>query len=109
MFLYFFSQTPVNVNIEESDLLKDVRYRRHRQELMFRIAHVNKEKTKLLFQALGPPYYVDTKTQEGLRRYYPHVMVSHPLLHFPSLPFTSLHFYYNYILISIHYFTYLSL
>lgn len=67
-------ETPVNVNIEESDLLKDVRYRRHRQELMFRIAHVNKEKTKLLFQALGPPYYVDTKTQEGLRRYYPHVM-----------------------------------
>lgn len=70
----FLSQTPVNVNVEESDLLKDVRYRRHRQELMYRIAHINKDKTKLLFQTVGPPYYVDMKTQEGLRRYYPQLM-----------------------------------
>ncbi len=66
-------QTPVNVNLEESDILKDVKYRRHRQELMYRIAHINKDKTKLLFQVIGQPHYSDMKDEDGIRRYYPEI------------------------------------
>ncbi|XP_028398121.1 uncharacterized protein LOC114521779 isoform X2 [Dendronephthya gigantea] len=67
-------EAPVNVNLEESDILKDVKYRRHRQELMYRIAHLNKDKTKLLFQVIGPPHYSEAKDEDGIRRYYPEII-----------------------------------
>ena len=61
------------MNLEESDILKDVKYRRHRQELMYRIAHINRDKTKLLFQVIGQPHYTEVKDEDGIRRYYPEV------------------------------------
>lgn len=66
-------QKPVNVNVEESDILKDVKYRRHRQELMYQIAHINKDKTKLLLQGTGQPRYTEAKDDDGIRRYYPEI------------------------------------
>lgn len=52
-------------------MLKDVRYRRHRQDLMYRIAHVNKDKTKLLLQVTAEPHYAKNIDDDGIRRYYP--------------------------------------
>ena len=63
----------MNINVEESDILKDVRFRRHRQELMYRIAHINKDKTRLLFQVIGQPHYSEENDEDGIRKYYPEV------------------------------------
>ncbi|XP_046840767.1 uncharacterized protein LOC124434880 isoform X2 [Xenia sp. Carnegie-2017] len=64
-------EAPEITSLEESEMLKDVRYRRHRQDLMYRIAHVNKDKTKLLLQVTAEPHYTKNIDDDGIRRYYP--------------------------------------
>ncbi|KAK3712747.1 hypothetical protein QZH41_013201, partial [Actinostola sp. cb2023] len=36
--------------LSESNLIKDINFARHRLDLMFRVAHMNKDKTRLLFK-----------------------------------------------------------
>lgn len=38
----------------ESQLIQDIKFTRHRLELMFRVAHMNRDKTKLLVKSIEP-------------------------------------------------------
>lgn len=38
----------------ESQLSQDIKFTRHRLELMFRVAHMNRDKTKLLVKSIEP-------------------------------------------------------
>lgn len=40
--------------VSESQLIQDIRFTRHRLELMFRVAHMNRDKTKLLVKTMDP-------------------------------------------------------
>ena len=64
-------QIPLVDQLSESQLLGDVRFMRHRLDLMHRVAHMNKDKTKMLLHNIDPPDFNDTKGKDGLRRYIP--------------------------------------
>lgn len=40
--------------VSESQLIQDIRFTRHRLELMFKVAHMNRDKTKLLVKTMDP-------------------------------------------------------
>jgi len=40
--------------VSESQLIQDIKFTRHRLELMFRVAHMNRDKTKLLVKTMDP-------------------------------------------------------
>ncbi|KAL9960173.1 hypothetical protein ACROYT_G033589 [Oculina patagonica] len=40
--------------VSESQLIQDIKFTRHRLELMFRVAHMNRDKTKLLVKTVDP-------------------------------------------------------
>ena len=40
--------------VSESQLIQDIKFTRHRLELMFRVAHMNRDKTKLLVKTIDP-------------------------------------------------------
>ena len=40
--------------VSDSQLIQDIKFTRHRLELMFRVAHMNRDKTKLLVKTMDP-------------------------------------------------------
>ena len=40
--------------VSESQLIQDIKFTRHRLELMFKVAHMNRDKTKLLVKTMDP-------------------------------------------------------
>ena len=51
--VFLCTQLPPDDQLSESHLLQDVYFTRHRLDLMFRIAHMNRDKTRLLFRSMG--------------------------------------------------------
>lgn len=64
-------------HVSESQLIQDIKFTRHRLELMFRVAHMNRDKTKLLVKTMdsGDP---SEGTVSRPPRYDPHQILEMP-------------------------------
>lgn len=60
--------------MSESHLIQDIYYARHRLDLMFRVAHINRDKTRLLFRNLEPSDVAEGTVRP--QRYNPNQIVN---------------------------------